>query len=201
MPVEGSELSPRARRGRKAIEVFRDHAVEQLLSLFKDLDARSNKVAKEEFERLGAQPVGEYGDVDMADLAEEAHDAGLAFYETMSGLRQTTINLFAAGLFHLLEQHLADLCHDRSFTVDPPKESKLKELARWYSAHFDLDLSALASWNLVDELRLVANVVKHAEGKSAEQLRLRRADLFEHPALRALRAGGRQFFRPVRMPL
>jgi hypothetical protein len=36
----------------------------------------------------------------------------------------------------------------------------------------------------VDELRLVANTVKHGEGASAARLRQLRPELFVHPALR-----------------
>ena len=36
----------------------------------------------------------------------------------------------------------------------------------------------------MDELRLVANVVKHGEGGSAEELRKMRPDLFVYPSLR-----------------
>ena len=54
----------------------------------------------------------------MALLAERAHDKGLVFYETMYGLRQSVLNLFAVGLFHRLEQELADLCRDGAFMVD-----------------------------------------------------------------------------------
>jgi hypothetical protein len=36
----------------------------------------------------------------------------------------------------------------------------------------------------MDELRLVANVVKHGEGGSATELRKRRPDLFVYPSLK-----------------
>jgi hypothetical protein len=44
-------------------------------------------------------------------------------------------------------------------------------------------------WARIDELRLVANSVKHAEGPSAQQLRELRADLFQNPAFAHIRAG------------
>jgi hypothetical protein len=47
----------------------------------------------------------------------------------------------------------------------------------------------LSSWPLVDELRLVANVVKHGEGASAGRLRKIRPDLFVYPTLREDRSG------------
>jgi hypothetical protein len=47
-----------------------------------------------------------------------------------------------------------------------------------------LNLENLSPWPQINELRLVANSVKHAEGKSTEQLRKLRPDLFENPILK-----------------
>jgi hypothetical protein len=49
---------------------------------------------------------------------------------------------------------------------------------------------------------LVANTVKHAEGRSAEKLRKKRPELFTHPVIRKLRGKVRDdFFPPLRLPL
>ena len=53
----------------------------------------------------------------MSGFAEQAEYEAQEFYEMMFPLRQTTINLFTAGLFHLVEQQLAGLCHDAAFEV------------------------------------------------------------------------------------
>jgi hypothetical protein len=50
-----------------------------------------------------------------------------------------------------------------------------------------VDVSALSSWPVVDELRLVANVAKHGDGRSAHDLYGRRPDLFVAPELRGMR--------------
>ena len=42
------------------------------------------------------------------------------------------------------------------------------------------DITFLPSWQKIEELRLVANTIKHAEGDSAMQLRNIRPDLFKH---------------------
>lgn len=46
-----------------------------------------------------------------------------------------------------------------------------------------IDVRAFSSWAGVDELRLVANAVKHADGLSAKKLYEQRPDLFTHPEL------------------
>lgn len=104
----------------------------------------------------------------------------------MTSLRQSMLNLLAAGLFHLTEQQLAVLCQDRGFTMGPPRNTKLDEVKEWYANHLRLDLETLPSWQMIDELRLVANAVKHAEGPATRQLRTKRPELFSDPAFEEL---------------
>ncbi len=75
---------------------------DRLLPAFDNLEAEAERKSDEEYERLGSLPASE--DVDMADLAEKAMDAGVAHYQMMSGLRQGLQNMFAAALYHLYEQ-------------------------------------------------------------------------------------------------
>ena len=44
-------------------------------------------------------------------------------------------------------------------------------------------MTTFISWPRIDELRHLANCVKHAEGNSCEQLRKLRPDLFENPTV------------------
>jgi hypothetical protein len=157
-----------------------------LLPVFANLEAKAEVVGEAEYNRLGSEPAGDNWDGDMATLAESAEEKAQAYYDTMAGLSQAVLNLFAVGLFHLLEQELADLCRDGAFIVPPPTDSKLYEVADWYRQHFDLDLRNLPSWSTMDELRLVANATKHAEGPAARQLRERRPELFHNPVLREM---------------
>lgn len=54
----------------------------------------------------------------------------------------------------------------------------------WRSRKSSGDLLRVPSWGLIDELRLVANVVKHGEGESADDLRIKRPDLFVYLSFR-----------------
>jgi hypothetical protein len=181
--------------------IFRD-----VLPPFANLDKRALQLAEEYYNRIGSQPAGEYQEVDMADVAEAAHDHSLAWYQTMVAVRQAMLNLLAAGLFHLAEQQLGDSCRDASFHIDPPGDTKLGVLADWYFDHFGLDLKALPSWSAFDELRLVANAVKHAEGSATKQLRAVRPELFSNPDFAAIykefaEAGISPAIGPVLAPL
>jgi hypothetical protein len=164
-------------------KAYADSILNDVLSGFGNLEQRADKVANAEFDRLRSRAASEDFDGDLSREAGWAQESGQAYFETMSGLRQAMINLLAAGLFHLLEQHLAHLCHDSIFRGYNLKEAKLSEIERWYKQHLDLDLTQFRQWSKINELRLIANAVKHAEGSAAKQLRKLRPDLFRHPLL------------------
>jgi len=165
------------------VKAFGRYVIEDAVPVFANLSERADAIADLEFKRLGEQPAGEDRDGDMSIAAEAAEDKGQIFYDTMVAIRQTSLNLFAAGLFHLLEQQLADLCRDGAFSIAPPRDTKLDEVSDWYHNNFRLDLRNLSAWPKINQLRLLANSVKHGEGKSAVELRTIRPDLFQNPHL------------------
>ena len=67
--------------------------------------------------------------------------------------------------------------------------------------HFAIDLRTLIAWSKIDELRLAANAVKHAEGSAAQRLRQVRPELFQHPLVRHLMPDMSTSVLPVRTPL
>jgi hypothetical protein len=63
---------------------------------FRNLEAKANELAEQEYQRLGGELVGEDWNGDMADIAEKAEAAGLTFYERTFPLAQTLSNLSLA---------------------------------------------------------------------------------------------------------
>lgn len=165
---------------RNYVDVIRN----DLLPAFGDLEAKADAVAAARFEQLGSRVTGDECVTDMGDFAEDAEEAGITFYITMTNLRQASLNLYAVGLFHLMEQQLASVCRDGLFRGLPtPKDGNLRCLQTWYDEQLGFDLELLSGWDILDELRLVANTTKHAEGGSARQLRSRRPGLFQNPIM------------------
>ncbi len=200
MAVNGSYMIWRITAGPlQRLHAYRDCVLANVMPTFSDLEQRAEQVEQQEYDRLGSEPVGDDWNGDMAEVAEAAFDKGLLFYTTMKGIRQSVLNLFSVGLFHLIEQELADLCRDGAFIVDPPSDTKITVVKRWYADHFDLDLSALPSWPTIEELRALANTVKHGEGNSADSLRTLRPELFCNPTLRTIDPTPRPW--PIQSPL
>lgn len=157
-------------------------------------------VEQEAYDDLMAQPADYDYAGDGSDEAEAANDIGLSFYEDISKMYQATLNLFSAGLFHVVEQQLADLTRDGAIEKKA-SETPLKEVIEWYKRGFQLDLTQFSEWSVIDELRLVANSTKHAEGSAAKQLRTKRPDVFVYPSLRKDDPTTLAMHTPLSLPL
>lgn len=149
---------------------------------FDDPEAQAEKVAQDYWNRRMSEPVTEDNDVDPGVIADQAHDKSLAFYLTLAAMHTTVLNLFTAGLFHLFEQQTGLLYRDWTGTSSP---RPVEALRHWLNDELKIDITATAlAWARLNELRLVANVVKHAEGNSAQELRRINGDYFRQPLLR-----------------
>lgn len=182
------------------VRVYGQWVEERIIPLSEQLEKTAETVELEAYGDLMSQPVNPeeyYGD--GSEEAETAHDIGLSFYEDISKMYQATLNLFSAGLFHVVEQQLADLTRDGAIE-EKASDTQLKEVIEWYKRGFQLDLTQFPAWSVIDDLRLVANTTKHAEGPAAKQLREKRPELFVYPALRKDDPGAR-VLSPLSLPL
>jgi hypothetical protein len=170
----------------KQIAFFCDSILTRVLPTFDSIAEEADGLANQEFERFGHLPVTDEN-VDIADFAESAQDIGMEYSDRMTGTRQAVLNIATAGLYHMLEQQL--LLFHRRQVLDRSEENevrllRLSELTTRLAGG-GIYIDKLPSWPKIDELRLVANTVKHGEGKSAARLREIRPGLFVHPSLRA----------------
>ena len=94
-------------------------------------------------------------------------------------------NLFTAGLYHFFEQSFFKF-HRRELLWLPDND-KDPSLIKWKPAkerlvkYYRIDIEKFSSWTKVNELRLLANTVKHADGDSCAELKGLRPDLFVSP--------------------
>lgn len=169
----------------KQITVFCDSILDRVLSSFDDIDIEAEKMAEQEYERLGNLPANDEF-VDMGVIAEAAHDVGLEYFELMTDTRQALLNISTVGLHHLFEQQL--LLFYRRQVLHPTEENDVKLLdlrkMQMHLAEAGIQIDSLPSWSKIKELRLVANTIKHGDGNSAATLHKLRQDLFIHPSLR-----------------
>ena len=186
LAVAGSYIAWRLRwSAQPFVRAYGQWVNEYIIPIADGFNARAEAFQQETYDRLSSEAPfdPETYSGDGSEFAEQAFDAGLSFYQTLSGLYQANLNLLTAGLFHLIEQQLANITHDGAIEI-AVADTQLGTVTKYYGEHFGLDLSTFNSWSVIQEMRLVANSIKHGEGRSAEELRKIHPELFQYPALR-----------------
>jgi hypothetical protein len=165
------------------LNAFVDAVERRVLPGFDSIDREAREAAQREYERLGRMPAND--SFDMADAAEQAVDAGIALYQALWGVRQALLNLSAAALYHLFEQQL--LLFHRRQVLHPSNQNDMSQVSfealKLALAAVGVHVNSLPSWPIIEELRLLANAVKHGEGKSAAKLRGVRPQFFTDPSI------------------
>jgi hypothetical protein len=164
-------------------EQFCEVVIERILPVFSTIHEEAESVANQYYEerasRFSSSDESDGWDY-LSSVADSAIDAGLERGDMLVSMRFATLNLFSSGLYHLTEQHLIDFsCRaldDYSYTP-----TSVQDAIDRLHTRVGLNIEALSGWNAIEELRLLANAVKHAEGRSAAELRILRPDLFELP--------------------
>jgi hypothetical protein len=165
-----------------------------------NLEAEATEVQDRVFREINESPGDEYSDPSMP--AEVAFEEGLSYYTGMSAVRQAVLNAFAPILYHAWEQQL--LTFHRREILHPREEHDKKFMTRALLAErlkaYGIELEDLPSWATVEELRVVANAVKHADGSSADALR-ELPNYFEHPDAGNVGLSGFKYRPRVYLPL
>lgn len=142
-------------------EALADDGIFRVLGAFDSIQTEAEEYSRRAWESYVGSGSG------TAELAEHAENQGIVYYEGLSNLRQSIANLLAVGLYHQFEQHR-----------DRLKRIVESQQVVWH------DINAFESADKINELRLLANTVKHADGKSAVHLRAIRPDYFVYPTNR-----------------
>ena len=172
------------------IQIYRDFFVSKLFPTFDDIEDIANKYSEELFDTLMADSSDP--NEDGASFAEDAIEHGISHYLALATVRHSFASIAVASLYHLWEQQareflFSELSHD--VHLDPAKfcANGMEDIKRIFLTH-KVDLTTLKSWTLVNELRLVCNVVKHGDGKSSNDLLALNPKLF-NPRARTPAAG------------
>lgn len=160
------------------LEDLMDTLEKHLLPAFQTAEEEAHKIAKQELERMKTSPENE-DEVKWPEALAEG--AGMAYYDARIQLKQGLINLFAAATYHLFEQEIWLFCFHAYST---PRKSSVQEAEfRSLLSTLGIELDMMAGWAEIQELKLIANVVKHGSGKSADRLKKLNPKLFINPDL------------------
>lgn len=148
----------------------------RLIPIFDNIEVEAEKVIQEHWDNSMTSTAYEGDYYDHGDLAEAAQDAGNQMYQNLSFVRQQLIGLSIAGLYHLWERTLKQFIEKefRHYSFDDKifkdlRKANFEEIVELLQ-QFDHDLTKEPYYNKLDELRLIANTIKHGEGKSCDDL-------------------------------
>jgi hypothetical protein len=160
------------------LKYLKEALMNRLIPTFDTIAEEGEQVSREAWDAAA----GASWDGDILEPSVD-WDPGVDHYLNLMATRQSIINLCAVAIRHLFEQQcLMLLRRDLLPRRDElnPALANMSEFKRQLNNR-RIDLASLDSWSILDELRLVSNVVKHAEGDSAAELRILRPEMFVHP--------------------
>jgi hypothetical protein len=172
------------------LAVYSQYVLENALPPLDDLKDKADAL-----ERAYAESFDSF--IEDAD-GRAAETAERYFNEALS-LRHALLGLFVLGLNHLFEQQISRIhallpcAASAPFNVDAACDA--------IGSTVGVRPRDWASWDVLKELRCVANVAKHGEGAAAKKLRRIRPDLFQHPAIKGGRPEAWLLDQQVRRPL
>ncbi|MCX5885402.1 MAG: hypothetical protein NT096_05790 [Proteobacteria bacterium] len=169
----------------KQIELLNESIQNRLIPTFDTIEKEAEEISEKEWDRLCSSCYSP--DIDPADLAERAQEAGIDYYMTLSGIKQTLLNITATALYHLFEQQIIFFLRREVLHPSQENDPQLMKVSvfREQLLKKGIDIYSFRSWDKIKELRVVSNSIKHAEGDSASELRKMRPDMFKHPMLRS----------------
>lgn len=162
------------------IDLFARCLTNKVIPAFDNLEEESENIAEREFENR----ISSFGsETDLADVAEEAEDKAIDYYVMMKKMLQGIINMFAVGLYHFFEQKLFFFHRKELLSREEEDNTDLLKIGEVTIrlANNGINIKKFKSWKKIDELRLVANTAKHADGQSSEELKKLRPKLFWRP--------------------
>ncbi|MBD9531259.1 MULTISPECIES: hypothetical protein [Comamonas] len=165
---------------RRVEEVF----LKRVQPTFSSIDVESEELQNHLWEEAMAQPCYDDGP-DEGQIAQAVQDAAVSHYLGLKGMEQGLLNCCALFLYHLYEQHL--MLFLRQELLDWRERDNKKfyrhEVARDLLENANVDITAFTAWPKLEELRHLANTIKHGEGKSSEELLHAAPHLFEMAGL------------------
>jgi hypothetical protein len=93
-------------------------------------------------------------------------------------MQQSLNNMFAMTLYHIFEQHMMEFHRREMLDHHQRGDNKYFKQQVFKDAIKIIDIESFSSWKTLEELRLLANTVKHADGNSSAKLYELNKDLF-----------------------
>jgi len=167
------------------IRVYRDFYWERLFPNFNNIEDEADQYARDRFDSLLSSP----GDpsIDPSEIAEQVQGEAIQFYEQFNLVHYTFIASSISSLYVIWEQQLRKFLYEErkhDYEIDFEKfctkgMNDIQSILNKYG----IDITTFKSWDLIKELQLLNNTIKHGDGSSARKLYKINKRLFKEDTL------------------
>ncbi|MCU5026589.1 hypothetical protein OB988_29715 [Bacillus cereus] len=172
-------------------ELYVQTYTERISPVFDNIEQEAEEIANNAYNNMMRNVGAGYEDYDPGDFADDAWQFGLDYYENVSLMRYNTKLMWISTMYQFWEQQVRRFLYKemtssgyKAFNKNQ-QELEYKDFCvnigkiKEFFFGFNVDIETLTCWDKVNELRLLANVIKHGPGVSAEDLLKIRPDIFD----------------------
>lgn len=176
-------------RFQKPYDYYLDVYFKKVAVVFENIEEEADEIARNQYEKLG-----EYFNPDIhdeSDFADSAFEKGLEYYEAISLVKYNNKLMWISTMYQFWEQQVRKFLYEEithsGYTLFDEKGNELTfetyctnfgQIKDEFSS-FGQNLEELKCWSTIRELRLLANVIKHGEGRASKDLEKIRPDFFK----------------------
>lgn len=164
------------------ILLFKNTFKERVFPAFSNIEKEADKISNDFYNNAMNTSYSYYDNIDPAEIAENATEIGVDYYEKYSLMRYNTLAMWISMLYQFWEQQVRKFLYDEEshcFKIDFKKfcTSGIKDIKEEFKYH-NINIEKLRCWASINELRLVCNTLKHGDGSSAQELKNIRPSFF-----------------------
>ncbi|PZE20063.1 hypothetical protein [Paenibacillus xerothermodurans] len=177
-------------KNQKLIEIYVSTYYDKISAVYANIEEEANEKAENRYAELGSYFNPEYDD--PSDFAELAWEAGIEHLQMMALMRYNTKLMTISTLYQFWEQQIRKFLYEeltRHPNINPLKGQLFKDFCargfgdiRQVFEKCGVDIKGFDAYAKLNELRLLANLIKHGPGDSEDQLRKLRPDFFQDDA-------------------
>ncbi|MGG1339677.1 hypothetical protein ABE244_03620 [Bacillus toyonensis] len=170
-------------------ELYFKTYTERISPVFDNIDQEAEEVAEKTYNEMMMQAGHE--NCDPGDYADDALQFSINYYENVSLMRYNTQLMWISTMYQFWEQQVRKFLYKEmtrsgfKFFDKNQKEIEYKDFCtnigkiKDFFLKFQVDITTLSCWDKINELRLLANVIKHGPGESANDLLKIRSGIFD----------------------
>lgn len=165
------------------IRFFTKIYFDKIRPAFSNIDAEAEEYKEKLLANFNRNYDSDYPDFnDYISIIEQTHEITGEYWLNLDLMKHNSLLMWIAMLYQYWEQQMRRFLHNemkKYFKIEFAKFCvRIEEIKKCFSFH-GIDIESLQSWDKVNELRLLCNVIKHGDGSAAKKLYKIRPDLFK----------------------